>query len=72
MTTSEAEIRQRIAARGRITFAEFMDVALYHHAGGYYVSGERVGASGDFYTSPSVHPAFGTHCCPSSSSKCGR
>lgn len=36
-----------------------MEVALYHPGGGYYTSGERVGASGDFYTSPSVHPAFG-------------
>ena len=57
---AEAEIRRRIAARGRITFAEFMEVALYHQDGGYYTSGERVGASGDYYTSPAVHPAFGT------------
>ena len=57
--TAEAEIRRRIAAYGRLTFAEFMDVALYHSVGGYYTSGERVGASGDYYTSPSAHPAFG-------------
>ena len=57
--TAEAEIRCRIAERGAITFAEFMEVALYHPDGGYYTSGERVGAAGDFYTSPSVHPAFG-------------
>ena len=57
--TAEAEIRQRITAYGRITFAEFMEVALYHPGGGYYTSGDRVGASGDYYTSPSVHPAFG-------------
>ena len=56
---AEAEIRRRIAERGPITFAEFMEVALYHPDGGYYTSGERVGAGGDFYTSPSVHPAFG-------------
>ena len=54
---AEAEIRRRIAARGRITFAEFMEV--YHPGGGYYTSGERVGAAGDFYTSPSVLPVFG-------------
>ena len=36
-----------------------MAVALYHPGGGYYTSGERVGAGGDFYTSPSLHPAFG-------------
>ncbi len=57
--TPEAEIRRRIHARGPMTFAEFMEVALYHPNGGYYTSGERVGAAGDFYTSPSVHPAFG-------------
>ena len=56
---AEAEIHRLIATRGRITFAEFMEVALYHPGGGYYTSGDRVGASGDYYTSPSVHPAFG-------------
>ena len=56
---AEAEILRRIAQSGPITFAEFMEVALYHPIGGYYTSGERVGAAGDFYTSPSVHPAFG-------------
>ena len=34
--TPEAEIRRRIASSGPITFAEFMDVALYHPCGGYY------------------------------------
>ncbi len=57
--TAEAEIRRRIAARGPVTFAEFMEIALYHPVGGYYTAGERVGAAGDFYTSPSAHPAFG-------------
>ena len=27
--------------------------------GGYYLSGEPIGRSGDFYTSPQVHPVFG-------------
>ena len=57
--TAEAEIRRRIAERGRIPFAEFMDVALYWPRGGYYSSGGNVGASGDFFTSPLAHPAFG-------------
>ena len=57
--TLEAEIRRRIAAYGPITFAEFMEAALYHPDGGYYTSGERVGSAGDFYTSPAAHPAFG-------------
>ena len=51
----------RIADRGRITFAEFMDIALYHPTDGYYSSSSRpsVGASGDFFTSSAAHPAFG-------------
>ena len=57
--TAEAEIHRRITQRGRITFAEFMDIALYHPEGGYYTSRNPVGPEGDFYTSPSVHPAFG-------------
>ena len=58
--SAETELRRRIASRGPITFAEFMEVALYHPGAGYYTSGDRVGAKGDFYTSPSVHPAFGS------------
>jgi len=56
---AEYEIRRRIDELGKITFAEFMDVALYWPQGGYYTSKEPVGAQGDFYTSPAVHPAFG-------------
>ena len=56
---AEYEIRRRIDECGKITFAEFMDVALYWPQGGYYTGKEPVGAQGDFYTSPAVHPAFG-------------
>lgn len=57
-TPAELEIRSRISARGRITFAEFMEVALYH-PGGYYSTPGRITPHGDFYTSPTAHPAFG-------------
>ncbi len=57
--SAEAEIRRRISASGAMTFADFMALALYHPDGGYYTSGDRIGAAGDFYTSPTVHPAFG-------------
>ena len=57
--SAEQEIHRRIRERGPITFAEFMEVALYHPDGGYYTGPERIGTFGDFYTSPSVHPAFG-------------
>ncbi|MEC9237094.1 MAG: SAM-dependent methyltransferase, partial [Chloroflexota bacterium] len=55
----EIEVRRRIEERGKMTFAEFMEVALYWPQGGYYGSLEPVGAHGDFYTSPAVHPSFG-------------
>jgi SAM-dependent MidA family methyltransferase len=46
--------------KGRITFAEFMDTALYHHEHGYYrASARRPGRGGDFITSPELHPFFG-------------
>lgn len=50
-------IRQAIRDQGPITFATFMELALYG-PGGYY---ERppVGTAGDFVTSPHVHPVFG-------------
>jgi SAM-dependent MidA family methyltransferase len=56
---AEAEIRDRIRRHGKITFAEFMDLALYHPAGGYYARAPEIGAKGDFFTSPGAHPAFG-------------
>ena len=65
MTTSaEAEILSRIAERGSIPFAEFMDVALYWPGGGYYTGSAArevspFGPGGDYYTSPMAHPAFG-------------
>ena len=55
----EAHIRERIARLGKITFAEFMEIALYHPRGGYYTSASGIGAAGDYFTSPAAHPAFG-------------
>ena len=51
-----AEIRDA----GRITFARFMDVALYHPALGYYATEAiRAGFEGDFLTGPETDPIFG-------------
>jgi NADH dehydrogenase [ubiquinone] 1 alpha subcomplex assembly factor 7 len=50
-------IASRINERGHISFAEYMDVALYG-PGGYYEH-PPVGIDGDFVTSPHVHPVFG-------------
>ena len=51
-----SRVREAIAAHGPITFAEYMDIALYGR-GGFY---ERppVGAEGHFVTAPHVHPVF--------------
>ena len=43
-----------------MTFAEFMEVALFWPQGGYYLAGDPIGHAGDYYTSPQVHPSFGT------------
>ena len=55
----EQEIERRIAQKGRITFAEFMEVALYLPVGGYYSGGSTADSEGDYFTSPAAHPAFG-------------
>lgn len=45
---------------GPMTFRTYMELVLYHPEGGYYTRPEmRVGAGGDFHTSPTVSPAFG-------------
>src|SRR4030067_1150054 len=55
-----SELKDRIEERGRITFEEFMDKALYHPEYGYYTSKKaRIGKEGDYYTSTDVHRAFG-------------
>ncbi len=60
MNNLEEIIISRIRDSGPITFAEFMELALYHPLYGYYSSGiNPIGKEGDFYTSPHVHSAFG-------------
>jgi SAM-dependent MidA family methyltransferase len=53
-------IHQQAQKAGGINFAEFMAQALYHPQYGYYmVPRERIGKSGDFFTSSSVNALFG-------------
>jgi NADH dehydrogenase [ubiquinone] 1 alpha subcomplex assembly factor 7 len=49
-------VRAAIRHHGPITFAEYMELALYG-AGGFYEH-PPVGPGGDFVTSPHVHPVF--------------
>jgi len=58
-TPLEDIITARIAATGRITFAAFMEACLYEPGLGYYTSPGRRWGGGGFYTSISVHAAFG-------------
>jgi len=59
-----ATIASEIARSGPIPFVRFMDLALYHPQFGYYMrppepGAERIGWSGDFYTSSDVHSILG-------------
>ena len=55
-----ARIRAEIAASGPMTFARFMERALYEPGLGYYRSAAaRPGRGGDFLTAPETHPVFG-------------
>ncbi len=53
-------IRGAIRRRGPVSFAWFMEQALYHPEHGYYSSGRcSIGRAGDYFTSVSVGPLFG-------------
>ncbi len=53
-------IVQRIRGEGPLPFAEYMDLALYHPALGYYARADRrSGRAGDFLTSVDSGAAFG-------------
>ena len=67
-------VHAAIAERGRISFAEFMQIALYAPDVGYYsasTSYSRAGGSAgrkshsgpphDYYTAPQLHAVFGTY-----------
>lgn len=56
-----ARIRAEILERGPMTFARFMELALYDPTAGYYAAGDRGpgGERGDFLTAPESHPIFG-------------
>ena len=55
-----ARIHAEITRAGPITFARFMELALYDERGGYYrAEAARPGRNGDFLTAPETHPIFG-------------
>lgn len=42
-----------------MSFAQYMDIALYDESAGFYATTGRAGRRGDFLTSPEVGPLFG-------------
>jgi SAM-dependent MidA family methyltransferase len=58
--TPSALIARDIASHGAVTFARFVELALYAPGCGYYTGGVgRVGRGGDFLTASSAGPAMG-------------
>lgn len=56
-----ARIHAEIQRDGPITFARFMELALYDPVGGYYRAiATRPGRDGDFLTAPETHSIFGS------------
>jgi SAM-dependent MidA family methyltransferase len=54
-------ILSQIEKGGPIPFSQFMEWCLYHPEYGYYQSERpKIGRDGDYYTSPCVHPLFGS------------
>ena len=51
-------LRRRIAAEGPITFAAFMEAALYDPRDGFYSRGRPLGRKGAFATAPTRVPLF--------------
>ncbi|MEW5990103.1 MAG: SAM-dependent methyltransferase [Chloroflexota bacterium] len=55
-----ALVVEEIRAAGPMTFARYMELALYHQELGYYSGGRRgPGREADFLTAPESHPIFG-------------
>ncbi|HEV7391299.1 MAG TPA: class I SAM-dependent methyltransferase, partial [Burkholderiales bacterium] len=57
----QQQIRSEIAASGGwISFARYMELALYAPGTGYYSAGStKLGPGGDFVTAPEISPLFG-------------
>ncbi|MEP6662075.1 MAG: SAM-dependent methyltransferase [Verrucomicrobiota bacterium] len=58
MNHLSAKIRAEIENSGTISFARFMEMALYFPGEGYYEKKRAIGSGGDFFTSVSVGKLF--------------
>lgn len=52
-------LRELIEARGPLTVADYMELALQHPTFGYYKHGDPLGRAGDFITAPEISQMFG-------------
>ena len=60
MTAAGEVLAAEIERNGPVSFARFMEVALYHPQHGYYRrQRDPFGKSGDFFTAEQLQPAFG-------------
>ena len=59
MSNLNKELISTILSADPITFENFMEISQFGERG-YYSSGNPISQSGDFYTSPSAHPMFGS------------
>jgi SAM-dependent MidA family methyltransferase len=59
MTRLAGRIRERIAADGPMTIADYMAMCLFDPRDGYYTTREPFGVQGDFTTAPEISQMFG-------------
>ncbi len=59
MTRLTGLLKDEIAAKGPLTVARYMELALGHPDFGYYRSDDPFGADGDFITAPEISQMFG-------------
>ena len=58
MSSLRERLVERIHADGPLTFAEYMEAALFDEAAGFYARGPGIGQGGHFATAAMAHPAF--------------
>lgn len=55
----EQYLAEQTIRKHKLSFSEFMDIALFHKDYGYYNKPNIFGHKGDFTTSPISSPLFG-------------
>ena len=58
-TLLTVRLKERIARKGPISVADYMEICLADKDAGYYPSRQPIGADGDFITAPEVSQIFG-------------